>query len=301
MLVAEDLDLDVARVEDELLDEDAVIAEAVQPLALHAFKALAHIGFAISKAHPLAAAAGAGLHHHRIADLVRDAHRVLGILDLADEAGDDVDARLFRQLLALDLVPHRRDRAHGRPDEGDALLRQRLGKGGALGEEAVARMHGLGPGLLAGGDDLVGDQVAFGRRRRADMHRLVRHGDEGRAGIGIGIDRDGCDPHLPRRGDDPAGDLAAIGNQDFREQGLGPLSKGRHVRSGYAEGLRGKQASGFACRLRRARRHRRRGSPHRRARRGGRPRRSPAFAPPCPASRYWRGRAVPAARRRSRW
>src|SRR5690606_36423295 len=88
VLIAEDLDFDVARVEDELLDEDAVVAEAVQPLTLDALEALADVLFVIGEAHALAAAARRGFHHHRIADLVRDAHRMFGVVDLANEAGD---------------------------------------------------------------------------------------------------------------------------------------------------------------------------------------------------------------------
>jgi hypothetical protein len=38
------------------------------------------------------------------------------------------------------------------------FLLQPLREGRVLGEEAVARMHRLGAGLLAGGDDLVGDR-----------------------------------------------------------------------------------------------------------------------------------------------
>ena len=66
----------------------------VQPLALGRLEAFAHVRLVIGEPHALAAAAGAGLHHHRIADLGRDPHRVLGIVDLADEAGDDVDPGL---------------------------------------------------------------------------------------------------------------------------------------------------------------------------------------------------------------
>ena len=94
---------------------------------------------------------------------------------------------------------------------------QRLGEAGALGEEAIARMDGLGAGRLAGGDDLVGDQVAFGGRRRADMHRLVGHLHKRRARVGVGIDRDGLDAHAARRADDAAGNFAAIGDEDFLE------------------------------------------------------------------------------------
>ena len=103
------------------------------------------------------------------------------------------------------------------PDEDDAGFGQRLGERRALGEKAIARMHGLGAARLAGGDDLVDDQIALRRRRRADRHRVVGHLDMQRVAVGFGIDRDGCDAHPAGGLDDPAGDLAAIGNQDSLE------------------------------------------------------------------------------------
>ncbi len=124
---------------------------------------------------------------------------------------------MLGQPLALDLVAHGRDGAGGRTDKGDALLIERLDEARAFGQKAVARMHGVGPGLFAGVDDLLGDQIAFRRLRRSDMDRLVGHFDEWRAGIGIRIDRDGGDPHAPGRLDHAAGDFAAIGDQDFLE------------------------------------------------------------------------------------
>src|SRR4029079_12056679 len=68
VLVAEHLNLDVAWRLDELLDEDAVVAEAVEALALHRLEALANVLFGPGESHALAAAAGRGLHHHRITD-----------------------------------------------------------------------------------------------------------------------------------------------------------------------------------------------------------------------------------------
>src|SRR3546814_4976654 len=50
VLVSEDLDLDMARIEDEFLDEDAVVAEAVEPFALGRLKALADVLFLIGEA-----------------------------------------------------------------------------------------------------------------------------------------------------------------------------------------------------------------------------------------------------------
>ena len=87
----------------------------------------------------------------------------------------------------------------------------------ALGQEAVARMHGLGAGLLAGLDDLVDQQVGLGGGRRADVDGLVGHLDVQGVAIGVGIDGDRLDAHLARGLDDAAGDLAAVGDQDFLE------------------------------------------------------------------------------------
>ncbi len=49
------------------------------------------------------------------------------------------------------------------------------------------------------------------------MHRLVRHFDVQPLAVGVGIDGDRLDPHLPRGLDDAAGDLATVGYQDFLE------------------------------------------------------------------------------------
>src|SRR5690606_4206091 len=58
------------------------------------------------------------------------------------------------------------------------------------------------------------------RGRGADMHRLIGHLDVQRVAIGVGIDGNGGDAELLRRFDDPAGDLAAIGDEDFLEHQL---------------------------------------------------------------------------------
>ena len=76
-------------------------------------------------AHALAAAAGRGLDHHRIADLFGDLHRLLVVLDDAEMARHGRDLGLGGGLLGLDLVAHRGDGLGIRPDEDDAGLGQR--------------------------------------------------------------------------------------------------------------------------------------------------------------------------------
>ena len=102
-----------------------------------------------------------------------------------------------------------------RADEGDAVGGQRLGKVGILGEEAVAGVHRLGAGAPARLDDLLGDQIGFTRRSRAEQHRLVGQADMAGVGVGVRIDSDGAYAHAAGGLDDAAGDFSAVGNKNF--------------------------------------------------------------------------------------
>ena len=161
-------------------------------------EALGDLVARMGDAHALAAAAGRGLDHHGIADFVGDLGRVLGALDHAEEAGNGRDLGGVGEFLRFDLVAHRLDGARVGADEDDARAAERLREGGALGEKAVARMHRLGAGLLAGGDDLVDQQIGLRGRRRADGDRLVGHLDVQRVLVGLRIDRDRLDAHACR-------------------------------------------------------------------------------------------------------
>src|SRR5581483_9716278 len=66
VLVAQHLDFDMARIDDELLDEYAVVAEGGLRLRAGAREPLRHLGPRMRDAHALAAAAGRGLDHHGV-------------------------------------------------------------------------------------------------------------------------------------------------------------------------------------------------------------------------------------------
>ena len=170
--------------------------------------------------HALAAAAGGGLDHHGIADLVGDLHRVLFVLDDAEMPRHGRNLGLGGGLLGFDLVAHRGDGARIGTDEDDARLGKLARKRLALGQEAIAGMHGLCAGLAACFHDLVDQQVTFGRGRRADQHGVIGHFDVERIAVGLGIHGHRLDPHPARSLDDPAGDLAAICDQNSLEHVL---------------------------------------------------------------------------------
>ena len=87
MGIGQHLDLDMARLLDELLDEDAIVGKARACLVAGAAEAVARLVVVGRKAHALAAAPGRGLDHHGIADAAGDLHRLLGIFDDAEMAG----------------------------------------------------------------------------------------------------------------------------------------------------------------------------------------------------------------------
>lgn len=78
-------------------------------------------------------------------------------------------------------------------------------------------MYGFGATQLAGFDDLVSLQIAFRDRCRSDAESLVSHGNVLGPGVRIGIDRNGLDAELLGRCHHPAGNLAAVGNEDLLE------------------------------------------------------------------------------------
>ena len=176
----------------------------------------------VDAAHALAAAAGHRLDQHRIADLV-------GLLPAgtpAPAARRDSRARPARRparisALARVLQPHGADRRRRRADEDDAGRGAGLGELGVLGEEAVAGMDALPRRSPAPTSMILSiDEIALARRRRPDQMRLVGHRARCSASrVGLRIDRDGAHPEPPRGADDPAGDLAAVGDQDAVEHG----------------------------------------------------------------------------------
>ena len=125
VLVAQHLDFDVAGIDDEFLDEDAVVAERRFGFGLGQAKAFGDFGGRMRDPHALAAAAGGSLDHHGIADLVGDLDRVLFVFDDAEMAGHGGDVGFRRGLLRLDLVAHRGDRAGVGADEDDPGLVKR--------------------------------------------------------------------------------------------------------------------------------------------------------------------------------
>ena len=70
--------------------------------------------------------------------------------------------------------------------------------------------------LLGRLEDRPDRQVGVGGERRAEPVGLVGHLDVEGVAVGIGVDGDGGDAHLPTRPHDANGDLAAVRDEELR-------------------------------------------------------------------------------------
>ena len=217
LAVAQHLNFDVARLQHVFLDEHAVVAKAVARFVAAAGETLQRFLVVGRHAQALAATTRRGLDHHRVTDVTGDLHCALGRFDGVVPTGNGVHFGFKRQLFRRDLVAHGRNRMRLGTDEGNAFVFATPGEGLVLTQEAVARVNGLGAGLFGGCDDLVGHQIRLARWRRADQHGLIGQAHVARVFVSFGVHGHGFDAHLLGGGDDAAGDLASVGDQDFGE------------------------------------------------------------------------------------
>ena len=169
--------------------------------------------------HAASAAAGGRLHQHGKADLLGDRHRVVVGADRAVGAGHHGNAELLGGLLGLDLVAHQADVLGLGADEMQIVLGEDFGEAGVLRQEAVAGMHGVGAGDLAGREQRGNVEIAVLGRRRPDADALVGKAHMHGVGVGGGMHGDGRDAELLAGAQHAQGDLAAIGYEDLVEHG----------------------------------------------------------------------------------
>ena len=132
---------------------------------------------------------------------------------------DDRHAGLLRDPFRGELVAARPERIRRRPDPDEPGRLDRLGQQRALRQEPVPGMHRVGAGLERRPHVLGRVEVA------RDRHRLPRAPCvESPCVVGLG-DRNGLDPELAARPEDPHGDLAPV-----RDEQLANRPQAAHIR-----------------------------------------------------------------------
>ena len=219
-LVAEDLHLDVAGVEDHLLEVALAVAEGGLGLAAPLLDLLDQLLGLHHRPHPAPAAAPARLEHEGIADGLGHPLHLLHVV------GEDLGRRdhrhpgLDRHLAGRGLVAEHPHGLGPGADEGDAGRGAGIDEVRVFGEEAVARVDGVGAGHPGDADDLGDREIGRDRAEPfADAVGLVGLEAVEAELVLLREDRHGSLAHLVGGAHHPNGDLAAIGDQNLLEFG----------------------------------------------------------------------------------
>ena len=206
--VGDELYLDVPRAVEVRLAEDGAVTEGRRRLAPGLRHRVGEPGPIADYPHAAPAATGGRLDQHREP---LDGFRV--------HSGQYRYPGLGHGLLGRHLGTHRRDGLRRWTDPGEPGVGHRRRELRVLRQEAVPRMHRVGTGPQRGRDHEVAAQVSVGRRGARQPHRPVRLPHVQRVSIGIGIHRNGFDAERAAGGEDPAGDLAPVGDQQPADHG----------------------------------------------------------------------------------
>ena len=202
--------------QEHLLDVERRVAERGSGFRGRGAERVLELVARLDDPHALAAAAGSGLEQHGVADLVRGSTRRC-------HGGRALRPRHRRHIGVThrpargDLVAHLGHHVCGRADENEVVVGAGLDEGGILGQESVARVHGLTACRRRRRDDRRDTEVALTRRGRPDADGVVGEARMERAGIGGRVDGDRFDPELVQCADDANRDLAAIRDQHAGE------------------------------------------------------------------------------------
>ena len=225
--VAEHLDLDVARLLQVFFQIDRGVAERRLGLVGGGRQRQHQIVGGLRDLHAASAAAGGRLDQHRKAD--RSAAIAIASSSgptAPSEPGTTGMPSFLAVFLASILSPIRRMCSAFGPMKMQIVVGEDFGKAGVLRQKAVAGMHRVGAGDLAGREQRGHVEIAVLRRRRPDADALV--GEPHMHGVGVGgrMHRDGGDAELLAGAQDAQRDLAAIGYEDLVEHVPGRVANG---------------------------------------------------------------------------
>ena len=151
-LVGQQLHLDVLDRVQVLFQVHPAVPKGLQGLAGGGLEGPLHVLGLLHQADALAAAAGAGLEQHRVADLLRRLQSLLAVPeDIRARGGGH--AVFLHQPPGGVLISHFGDDLRPRADELDAHALALVGEVPVFRQKAVARVDGLGAGVHGGGED----------------------------------------------------------------------------------------------------------------------------------------------------
>ena len=214
--VRDDLHLDVAHVLELRLEIDAIVVEGRPRLPPGQRHRPREVGLAIDETDTPAPATRRRLHDQGIPHLLSERARVLRRIEVAC-ARNHGDTDLHGEGARRGLVAEPPDRLRRGADEGQPRRFAGLSEICVLGQEPVARVDRVGAACRGDLEDAVAVQVALRGFGRADEMGLIRVANVSREPVDRGVDRHGGNFEIVEGAHDPEGDLAPVGDQNFRK------------------------------------------------------------------------------------
>ena len=215
-IIGKDLNLHMPWLGQVPLEQHPLIAKSSLGFPSRPFKLGRKIRTVHDRAHTFAATASTRLDQHRKPDLI--SRRNQGGVILADTviARHDWNACCRHQALALRLAPHGTDRRGGRSNKDDPGIHAGFSEIRVFRQKPVSWMDRLRSGEPCCLKSTIDPQIAIAGTRWANGKRDISKTHMLRMRIGFRKYRDAANAKATRSADNPAGDLATIGD----EQGL---------------------------------------------------------------------------------
>jgi hypothetical protein len=212
-LVDGDLHLNVVRVDEVLLEVERPVAERRLRLLGAEREELRQVVGVLDHAHAATAAAGRGLQYDRVADLCRGLRRRRFVGNDAVRTRNRWQAVLGEQRahsrLALEALQH-----VGRwANKGESVRGGRLGEGGVLRKEAIARVNGVAAGGERRRDYRGRREVAALSVGGPNADRLVGNEHGARFAVSLAIGDNRFDAELATGAQDAQRNLATVGDE----------------------------------------------------------------------------------------
>ena len=229
VMIAQDLNLDVAGAGDVFFEEYGGVAECRERFVLRFLQARVEIGGLAHHAHPSPSAAHGGFDDDRVADVLSELAGFSRGFDGRFRSGQNRHSGGSGQTAGGRLVAEKFEQFGRWADEGDTGLGAGTREAGVLRQEAVSGMDGVNLALDGQGDDARDVEIGFdGGLAFADQVGLVGLETVQAEAIFLGIDGDGTQVQLGGGAKDADGDLAAVGRQQpaNRTNGIGRSAHG---------------------------------------------------------------------------
>ena len=217
MLIADHLEFDVARRLQPPLEVHRVVTEGAPGQRAGALDGRGQSLRAIHAAHADAAASSARLDQQWVAHLLGERAQVVLIARDRSARGKHRHPGRRHRAARVELVTHQFHQRRGGADEADPGLLHAACKLRVLGQEAIARMHGIATGLRAHPHQRVLIQVALARRTRPDAVALACVAHIRQLRIGLRVDDHVRDAQPIERARNAHRGHPAIGDQHLVE------------------------------------------------------------------------------------